>query len=730
VSALAKLFELGTDDRILSVLPLHHCFEFTCGMLLPLLSGSRLHFAEAPTPEAVREGLTRVRPTALIAVPALIEAFIRKIRREVKNKGTLAESGFDRALTWHEQLRDATGANLGRRVFKAAHDAFGGELRFMVSGGAALKPTAFRTLRGLGFDIYEGYGLSEFGPVISAGRPESRAKAGSVGRPIPGVMVKLEAKPGAENGERSTGELLAKGPSIMLGYDGDAEATAAAFTEDGWLRTGDLARIGRGDRITIVGRKKEVIVDDAGNTVYPDEIEAAYMGASGVAELAVARVTTGDGKEVPGALVRMSDDATEGAVRAALRSIDKTLPFPKRVKAVHVTHREIPRTATRKAKRAEVSRLIEAALAAERSRTPVTAKLGADTAKPEKSPLDRGAEARALVAEISDVAPDRILLAARLQDDLGLGSLALADLAAQIRERTGLAESEVLVQDLCTVADVAARLARRGSGAKAPRVAAPVVVKAEPKPLTVPPALKSMGNKVLSFLQRKAYEGPMRTKVTGREHIPWHTPTIVVANHCSHLDVGLIKHALGEYGRHAGSLAASDYFFKTPIRKMYFENFTEVLPMDRDAVSRDKLETVVTHVLEGQTVIMFPEGTRSTTGEVAPFLPGLGYLVSKAKIGVLPIFLEGTHDALPKGARVPRSRDIAAHIGPYLPYEELQRAAAGLSRHQAYRAISRAVRREVIALAPEGTVATPDPIEQLGDGLLTKVTVALTPVEP
>ncbi|MHC4392762.1 MAG: lysophospholipid acyltransferase family protein, partial [Planctomycetota bacterium] len=287
-----------------------------------------------------------------------------------------------------------------------------------------------------------------------------------------------------------------------------------------------------------------------------------------------------------------------------------------------------------------------------------------------------------------------------------------------------------LVQDLCTVADVAARLARRGSGAKAPRVATPVVVKAEPKPLTVPPALKSMGNKVLSFLQRKAYEGPMRTKVTGREHIPWHTPTIVVANHCSHLDVGLIKHALGEYGRHAGSLAASDYFFKTPIRKMYFENFTEVLPMDRDAVSRDKLETVVTHVLEGQTVIMFPEGTRSTSGEVAPFLPGLGYLVSKAKIGVLPIFLEGTHDALAKGARVPRSRDIAAHIGPYLPHEELQRAAAGLSRHQAYRAISRAVRREVIALAPEGTVATPDPIEQLGDGLLTKVTVALTPVEP
>jgi len=709
-AALAELYRLGPDDRVLSVLPAHHAFEFTCGLVMPLYSGATIHFAGAATPDAVRSALTRVRPTAMIAVPALLEAFLRSIKREVRAKGDLAERAFRVAWEGNLRLRDNARTNLGKSLFKPAHEAFGGELRLLVSGGASLPSAAFEMFRGLGFDIFEGYGLTEAAPVVTTCRPGKTPHAGSVGEPIPGTEVRL-----ARLRDDGTGEIEVKGPGLTLGYDGNAEATAALFTQDGWLKTGDLGRFDEDGTVAIVGRVKDVIVDASGNTVYPDEVEEAYAGVEGVSELAVARVATPEGREAVGALVVAKEGAEESAIEAGFRTVDATLPFPKRVRVLRFTSAALPRTATRKVKRDEVARTLAALLEGERQERPAPVRKESGDGVEQAARL----KARRMVAEIAGVDPTRISEEARLAEDLGLDSLAQVELANAIAESTGRAlPSDKPLEGVATVADVARLLAPevrdrselvKAEAAEAPKPrrhrepAAP-----PPLPVELPGFVKNAGNALLTYLQTKAYEGPLRAEVTGRSHIPQHTNALVVSNHASHLDVGLVKHALGDYGRHAASLGARDYFFSTPLRRLYFESFTEVVPFDRRDASREKLDTVVGRLMGGEPVIIFPEGTRASDGRLGEFRSGLGYLVLKARIGVLPVYLDGTHKALPKGAAVLRSRDLKAKIGRFLPFEELAEVAHGLGRHEAYRAIGAYVRGAMQRLQEGAPDLTPE----------------------
>ena len=144
---------------------------------------------------------------------------------------------------------------------------------------------------------------------------------------------------------------------------------------------------------------------------------------------------------------------------------------------------------------------------------------------------------------------------------------------------------------------------------------------------------------------------------------------IVAANHASHLDMGLVKHALGEWGPRLRALAAKDYFFEDPVKKAYFENFTNLVPMDRFGSVRESLRLASELLKEGYVLLIFPEGTRSRSGVMAEFKPSIGYLALANRADVLPIFLAGTHDALPVGSALPSGRDISAHIGPLLPFE-------------------------------------------------------------
>ena len=156
--------------------------------------------------------------------------------------------------------------------------------------------------------------------------------------------------------------------------------------------------------------------------------------------------------------------------------------------------------------------------------------------------------------------------------------------------------------------------------------------------------------------------------------MPHHTHFIVAANHCSHLDMGLIKVALGESGRDLTSLAAADYFFRNKYRRAYFKHFTNLVPMERTGSIRKSMDTAEKVLRRGRSMVVFPEGTRSMTGQMADFLPSLGYLALRAEVGLLPAYISGTYESLPKGAAVPKSRDLGVAFGPFISHEQLEGA--------------------------------------------------------
>jgi long-chain acyl-CoA synthetase len=214
----------------------------------------------------------------------------------------------------------------------------------------------------------------------------------------------------------------------------------------------------------------------------------------------------------------------------------------------------------------------------------------------------------------------------------------------------------------------------------------------------VPEFLRAIGNKTVDLAQRALYERLLRTKYEGKTNIPYHTNCIVAANHSSHLDMGLVKMALGDAGEDLVALAAADYFFDTKYKRAYMENFTNLVPMERSGSLRQSLRHARSYLDRGYNALIFPEGTRSMSGQMADFKPVIGYLALASRVGILPIYLRGTYEAFPKGSTILKSRDVGARIGRFLPIEELEEMTLGLARAEAYRLIAERVRHEIVNL--------------------------------
>ena len=264
------------DDLFLSFLPLSHTFERTCGYYLAIMAGSTT--AHARSVQQLAEDLQTIRPTLLISVPRIYERVWGAIRQKLDEGPPLRKKLFHYTVAtgWqmfeHTQRRAPWSPSfllwplLDALVASKVRARLGGRLRAAMSGGAALAPDIARVFIGLGLTVLQGYGMTESSPVICANSPEDNLPA-SVGTAIPGVEVKI--------GEYDA--LLARGPNVMLGYWGNEQATRAMFTPDGWLNTGDTARIDEGGHVFITGRLKEIIVMSNGEKIPPMDIEAAIL---------------------------------------------------------------------------------------------------------------------------------------------------------------------------------------------------------------------------------------------------------------------------------------------------------------------------------------------------------------------------------------------------------------------------------------------------------------------
>ncbi|HEX7602783.1 MAG TPA: AMP-binding protein [Polyangiaceae bacterium] len=707
IAALAPIFPLTDRDRVLSVLPLHHTFEFSCGLLLPLSRGARVQYLDELSGERLAQGLKLGRTTAMVGVPALWQLLERRVRAQIEGRGKIFETLFDAATEANRSMGKTFGFDAGKLLFGSVHQALGGHLRLLISGGAALPKDTQELFAGLGLHLGEGYGLTEASPVLTVSEPSPRSKAGQVGKPIPGVEIRID-----HADESGVGEVVARGPSVMPGYT-DEDATRAVFTEDGWLRTGDLGKLDKRGRLSIVGRIKDVIVTTTGENVYPDDVERALGDVPGIAELTIVGLDHPKGGErvaclaVPEGTPRESllpppsedgestvDHRAERNDRAmkALRAAIATLPYGQQPALVHLYDAPLPRTATRKVKRNEAQAILRRLVLA--------------TSTPEDGSAELG-PVRLAIAAVSGRHAAELGAQTTMQGDLAFDSLMLTELLDALEVRGKVLDPAAL-QACRSVGDVE-HLFEGARGKFALRAVHDTKKKSriggrepEESVATLPPSVQEAAKRFIGKVQDAFYGQMMKPKVYGRAFIPQNRPTIVIANHTSHLDMGFVRHALGVYGEDIVSLAAQDYFFDAGLKRAFFENFTNLAAIDRKGGVRQSLRQAGDVIGRGKTVLIFPEGTRTTDGDVQEFKPLVGHLALTHGVDILPIYLGGTFEAMPKGATVPLKREIVARIGLPLAIHDLRRLTAGKVPSEAAREVARMAREAVLALRDGG----------------------------
>jgi len=350
---ITSVIKLTDKDRLLSFLPLHHTFECTVGFLYPISVGASIAFCEGI--RHIADNVKEFQITAMISVPILYETIYKRIIKGIEKKGKLDDVKKGIKIS---KFFLKFGIDIRRKVFKEIHENLGGKARLFVAGGAALDPEAEEGFNNFGIKMLQGYGLTESSPVIAA-EDDKYQKLGSIGKAFPSLEVKID-----EPDEEGIGELLAKGPSIMLGYYNNEEATKETL-EDGWLHTGDLAKIDDEGYIFISGRKKFVIVLKNGKNIYPEELETLVNKIEGVKESFVYGKPEDDGdykicckivydKDLVKSHYKVSDEQEiKEALWQEVKKVNKTMPAYKYIRKIIVTEKELIKTTTQKIKRFE-----------------------------------------------------------------------------------------------------------------------------------------------------------------------------------------------------------------------------------------------------------------------------------------------------------------------------------------------------------------------------------------
>ena len=350
---IAAVIKLTPEDTMLSFLPLHHTFECTVGFLYPISKGCRIVFCDGI--RHIAENIKEYQVSAMISVPILFENMYYKVLKSVEKKGKLPKLQKGIKIS---NLLLKFGVDKRREIFSEIHDQFGGKLRLFVNGAAALDPKVEKGLNELGITTFQGYGLTEGSPVVAA-ENDFEQRIGSVGKVFPSLKVKIINK-----NKEGIGEIIVKGPTVMLGYYQNEEATKETI-KDGWLYTGDLGYLDKDDFLFITGRKKDVIVLKNGKNVYPEEMENLVNRIPGIKESMVyGRKDKDDDITICVKIVYDPDIMKENyqvedeeqikeVLWKKIKEINKTMPAYKYIREIMVTQEELIKTTTQKIKRFE-----------------------------------------------------------------------------------------------------------------------------------------------------------------------------------------------------------------------------------------------------------------------------------------------------------------------------------------------------------------------------------------
>ena len=622
-----SLEEYTEKDVTLAILPLFHVYALESTFLAPFVTGSRIVLQPSLKGPDIIRSLAENPVTIFPAAPQMWRLFFDGIAGKLKARSMFKYRFFMFLLDNAPLLRALGFGPLLRKVFSPIHDVLGRSHRFFISGGAPLKKEYFNYYKNMGFRIMEGYGLTETtGPIAIP--YYKTAVAGTVGAPIPGNEVIIK-----NAGADGIGEVWLRGEAVMAGYFRNDEANRAALDAEGFFNSGDLGRLDRKGAIWLTGRFKNVIVLDSGKNVYPEEIEQYYSSCASIEEISVFGHAI-DGEETVCAVIvpAVKNGSSWDSVRREIRDIEKGLPSYKTVRSFALSFDPLPKNSTRKVLPSKVRELWESGALIR----------GGDQPVPRRTISASNAR-----EQIALELMKRLLKRGELHVDdtfagIGVDSLKLVDIVVRCEEETGLS---IDLSRVTSVNDLFVILSTQNPG-EGDRIGdrlfgGPVTTK-------MPPFFNPFHHLSL-WLLRFLSVLFWRVSVVNRAALG--TPNcIIAANHQSNLDVVWIGSAIPVRRRKdIYSIGKKNLSFLR-----YLVPMLPVIFVDRAGNTFPALKAAADILRSGKTLVIFPEGTRTRTGEAGEFRSGAAYLSKNLGRPIVPVTIIGAYDIYPCSRLFPR----------------------------------------------------------------------------
>jgi long-chain acyl-CoA synthetase len=656
------------DDHMLCVLPLYHVLALVANCMLPLHRGMRVTFLDSLDPQRILRTFQEEQITIFVCVPQFFYAAHRRIQQEIQQRSWAVRLLFGRLLSLSRFAKKRLGVNLGKLFFRSVHRRFGSQLRLFAVGGARFDPAIERSLRDLGFEFVQAYGMTETAALITLTPPQG-SEVGSVGKPLPHIEVRIDRPD-----EHGVGEVLVKGNNVMQGYWKNPEASDAALI-DGWLHTGDSGRFSPAGFLYLTGRLKDVIVLSSGKNVFPEELEHHYQTrCPEIREICVIGApdeTSGESRDklhaviVPDFEYLRSRQVVNAAdmIRYVLENASQLLPPYKRVKSFEIRRDPLPRTTTRKLRRFEVESEI-----LNRDRTPQPAAPQAET-RPQSATEEK---VFALIQQVKkNVAVNSEM---SLELDLGFDSLERVEFLSNVQEAFGVHLDDDEAAAVLTVRDLVETLDERissehetqqeGALSWAEILSRPLKPEdaEQVRRVLAPKPIWESGLFLTAQCVLALFKILFRVKYRGLENLPQTYPFLICPNHLSYLDGFLLVTGLPYRAiKRLFFLGYSDYFRHGLAG--FFGRRIKVIPVDADRRLRQALRLTAEGLKRRLVLAVFPEGERSIDGELKPFRKGPAILACEFRLPVVPAAVVGTYEAWARGSSRLRFLPVRMRFG-------------------------------------------------------------------
>jgi long-chain acyl-CoA synthetase len=630
------------QSKTMVLLPLHHIFPLVGTMVAPMYVGGMSAISPSMTSEDIMSTLQNNQITIIIGVPRLFAAIRKGIVDKIK-KSAVASILFGLAKIINSK-------KFSKLIFGTVHRKFGGAVEFLVSGGAALDPQVGNDFKTLGFEVLEGFGMTEAAPMITFTRP-GRVRIGSPGEALPGTEIRIV-----------DGEIWAKGDNVMKGYYKRPDETADVLV-DGWLHTGDLGHMDAKGYLFITGRKKEIIILSNGKNVNPVELEEKILASPLVKDCGVFFLD--DQLQVVIVPENTDDnntsfDLTDKMRREVIEPLNDTVSSYKKIMGIYLINHELPRTRLGKLQRFKLNEFAQ------------------DEQMDENLIVAPQSEEYHIIADyISVEKGKKVKPHYHLDFDLGLDSLDRVGLQVYIQQTFGIDIEASELSGFGNVEKLAEYVAEKKTKMEESKFNWTDVLREKVNfklPKSWLPASLTMR---LSKLFLQLY---FRFRFKGMENIP-EGPCIIAPNHQSFFDGLFVTALLRTKQIRRTYFYAKSQHVKMPIMK-FLANRNNVIVVDLSKNLKESIQKLAEVLRNQKNLIIFPEGTRSINGHLGQFKKTFAILSSELNIPIVPVSIDGAYNALPKGSIFPRpwKKVRVEFLKPVYPGENSYDALANIVR--------------------------------------------------